>query len=438
MSTSNNNKGEFLMTRFEILGSWAARHAKIIMPIVLAVCVIVTVVISVNANKREAQKQEDVAANSPLEEMTGDTAKVPEVELKENDNPQITELINAYYAAQVDGNTDAVLELLDGIDDTAIMRIQEMSKYIESYPTIDIYTKVGAKENTYVVYVDSLLKFADYDKPVPGLATYYVCQREDGSYYISFNQEGDKNELDYIREVSLQDDAVDLNNKVAAAYNNLLAENPELAQIILDVKEEIEKNIGEALAQAEAENEAASANQNPEADAETGDAPAPETITVVTKVKATDVVNIRSSDSETADKLGKAALGEEFDLIEKIENGWSKVAYEGGEAFIKSEYLEDIETTEVAVNDNVDAAAGDNNQNGASTDAPQQTADITTTGTVTVIDNVRIRSGASEDSEKLATAYVGEKLELVMKQADGWTKIKYNGKIAYVKSDYVE
>jgi uncharacterized protein YgiM (DUF1202 family) len=60
------------------------------------------------------------------------------------------------------------------------------------------------------------------------------------------------------------------------------------------------------------------------------------------------------------------------------------------------------------------------------------------TGTVTVKDNVRIRASASENGEKLGTAYVGDKLDLIMKQADGWTKIKYNGQTAYVKSEYVE
>lgn len=69
---------------------------------------------------------------------------------------------------------------------------------------------------------------------------------------------------------------------------------------------------------------------------------------------------------------------------------------------------------------------------------PENAAEVESNGTVTVLENVRIRSGASETSEKLGTAYAGQKLELVMKQADGWTKIKYNGSIAYVKSDYVE
>ena len=57
---------------------------------------------------------------------------------------------------------------------------------------------------------------------------------------------------------------------------------------------------------------------------------------------------------------------------------------------------------------------------------------------MTVIENVNVRKSASENGERLGLVYIGEKLELVMKQADGWTKIKYKGETAYVKSDYVE
>lgn len=431
MSTSNNNKREFLISKFEILGNWLVKHAKIVMPVVLAVCVIVTVVISVNANKRETQKQEDVTANSTLEEITGD-AEVPEVPLKENDNPEIAELINEYYTAQVNGDADTIRNLVNDLDDTAAMRIEETSKYIEAYPTLDIYYKQGPKDNTYLVYVCSEVKFIDYDEPVPGMNTHYVCQREDGSYYIARSGESDEDVLNYMREVNLQDDVIDLNNKVTAAYNNMLAEDSNLARFILDVSEEIEKNIGEALAQAEQDSESESGDDGSEAE----ETETPEAVMVVTKVKATDVVNIRSSDSETADKLGKAALGDEFDLIEKIENGWSKIKYNDREAYIKSEYLEDIETAELTPEET--ASTTETANNSSSTGNSQSSNDNTVTGTVTVKENVRIRSGASENSEKLATAYVGDKLDVIMKQADGWTKIKYNGGVAYVKSEYVE
>ena len=430
MKTSNSSVGDILLAKLESLRSWLVRHAKIVMPVVLAACVIITVVISIRANKKDAEQQGDVAANSTLEETT-DVYVVPEVALQENTIPEITELIDNYYTAQAEGDVDTIRSLVSDIEESEVLRIVETSKYVENYPSLEIYTKAGPVDNTYIVYVCSELKFTDYDDLFPGMKVFYVCVDENGQYYINESEEGSDNELTYIREVTLQDDVVDLNNKVAAAYNDMVAENPELAQFILDLNDEIKKNVGGALAQEEDENDSEEAGGENEAaeNTETG----PEV--VVTKVRATDVVNIRSSDSETADRLGKAAIGDEFKLIEKIGNGWSKIEYEGAEAYIKSEFLEDIET-EVVDNSN----EGNETDNETETTQEPETASVTveTNGTVTVIENVRIRSSASENSEKLGTAYVGDKLELVMKQADGWTKIKYNGKTAYVKSDYVE
>lgn len=424
MKTSNSNLGDILLAKLDGLGSWLVRHAKIVMPVVLAACVIITVVISIRANKKDTEQQEDVAANSTLEETTDEVYVVPEVALQENTVPEITELINTYYEAQANGDVDTIRSLVSDIEDSEVLRIVETSKYVEDYPSLEIYTKVGPADNSYIVYVCSELKFTDYDDLLPGMKVFYVCINENGQYYINESEEGGENELTYIREVTLQDDVVDLNNKVAAAYNDMVAENPDLAQFILDLNDEIKKNVGGSLAQEDADSEENGAETETAEGTETG----PEV--VVTKVRATDVVNIRSSDSETADRLGKAAIGDEFKLIEKIGNGWSKIEYEGAEAYIKSEFLEDIET-EVVDNGNETEAAQEPEEDTAS-------VSVESNGTVTVIETVRIRSSASENSEKLGTAYVGDKLELVMKQADGWTKIKYNGKVAYVKSDYVK
>lgn len=212
----------------------------------------------------------------------------------------------------------------------------------------------------------------------------------------------------------------------------MVAENPDLAQFILDLNDEIRKNVGGELAEDIESSETESGSEEADAQTETEENTENGPEVVVTKVKAIDVVNIRSSDSETADKLGKAAIGDEFTLLEKIGNGWSKIEYEGAEAYIKSEFLEDIET-EVVENDGTEE-----NEEEPEEEENTGTASAETNGTVTVLENVRIRSSASENGEKLGTAYTGEKLELIMKQADGWTKIKYNGKTAYVKSDYVE
>lgn len=438
MNTSNNNIKDYLLAKLAKLSEWLAKHAKIVMPVILLVCVIITVGIAVSANSEKEAKEEAVVAASDVE-AAGNLIAVPDVAMEQDAVPEINELFNTYYQAMVTGDTDTMQTLVDHMDETEILRAQETSKYIESYPTIEVYTKAGPKEGSYIAYVYAELKFYDYDKPIPGMQVYYVCRHEDDSYYINEDGEEDESELNYIREVNLQDDVVDLNNKAAVVYNDMLAEDENLANFILELNTEIDKNVGEALARAEGSG--TSTDQSEETDeaaadgqetAEAGEEQSeetPQTTTVVSKVKATDVVNIRSSDSETADKVGKAAVGDEFTLLEERGNGWSKIQYDGGEAYIKSEYLEPSETQEVAADDTTEETQ---------TDTSSQSNNTATTGTVTVKENVRIRSSASENGEKLGTAYVGEKLEVIMKQADGWTKIKYNGQTAYVKSEFVE
>ena len=424
--------------KFEKIKDWLFRYSKIIMPVVLVVCVVVTVIIAINANGRKATEDESVDA---AEEVTiADVpAVVPEVPMELNAVPEVNDLINTYYGAMVEGDTDTMSQLMYKLDETEILKARETSKYIESYPVMEIYTKAGPKENTYLAYVYYEVKFHDYDKPIPGMSTYYVCMDEDGNYYLNEDGEEEDNVIKYIKEVTLQDDVVDLNNKVAVAYNDMVNDDEELRAFIIDLDTEIGKNVGEALAREEGSESSSEEGETDGGEQQSGElAETEEPAAVVTKVKATDVVNIRTSDSETADKLGKAAIGDEFTLLEERANGWSKISYEGRDAFIKSEYLEPSETKE--------ANAGDTNTE-PETQTTQTTQTTTQTdnnnspasgGTVTVKENVRIRASASEDAEKLGTAYVGEKLEVIMKQADGWTKIKYNGKTAYVKSDYVE
>lgn len=432
MNTSNNTIQDFIKAKLEILKNWLIRYSKIVMPVVLVICVLITVVIAVNANRKKAEQEQTVEASEEVD-VANNLIAVPQVPLEQDAVPEINELFNKYYTAMVEGDTDTMSKLVDHLDETEILKAQETSKYIEAYPTLEIYTKAGPREDSYIAYVYAELKFYDYDKMIPGMRVYFVCRDEEGNYYINEDGEENESELNYIREVNLQDDVVDLNNKAAVAYNDMLAEDEELVDFILDLNTEIDKNVGEALAKAEGSEQSREEPDDEEAaegpeESETTEEPA----AVVTKVKAIDVVNIRTSDSETADKLGKAAVGDEFTLLEERGNGWSKVEYEGRDAFIKSEYLEPSETLE--------ASAGNGGESDSNTEDNQanDSASAATTGTVTVKENVRIRASASEKGEKLGTAYVGEKLDVIMKQADGWTKIKYNGRTAYVKSEFVE
>ena len=424
MNTSNNDLKEYLLEKLEEFKGFLSRNLRIVLPAVLLVCVLITVVVAITAGRKEEAGTEVAAVEVEQipEESIATTITTPEVVLEENAIPEVNSFFEKYYDAMASGDLDALSTMNNYIDDTERIRIQENSKYIDQYENLDVYTKTGPVEGAYLAYVYSEIKFRDYETLVPGMQAYYLCTDDQGNLYVNDGEE-DATVTSYIREVSLQDDVVDLNNKVAVAYNDMLAEDEELSAFLVDLTSTIGAAVGEALAKEEG-----SEAVEEEPVEEEG---APE-LTKVTRVKTTDVVNVRSSDSETADKLGKAQTGQEFELVEQRGNGWSKIIFEGKEAYIKSDYLE-ASAEESIVADNA-SEEGDGNG-----DSNSETAEnVNVSGKVTVKENVRVRDAASEDGNKLGTVYVGDKLDFVEKMSNGWTKIKYNGKIAYVKSDYVE
>lgn len=429
MKQSEQNKMHVLKEKFITARDWVMDHNKIVMPLVLVVCVLITVLVAVSANQRDAlEKEAEQAAMAVNAEEAGSAVEgleSPVFELEENAYPDINNLVRTYYDAQAAGDMEVISKLNTYLNDIEKIRVQELSKYIESYPVLNVYTKPGLAENTYVAYVYSEVKFADMEQELPGMQTYYIGQDENGDYFINDGTYDDAI-WSYIKDVTLQDDVVDLNNKVVVEYNDLLAEDEELSDFIAYLKEKINEDVGEILVQAETADTAQEAEAQ-EQETEEAQADEAQTDTVVKTVRATDVVNIRSSDSEEADKIGKAQIGEEFTLLEERGNGWSKIEYNGADAFIKSDYLE------VVSEETVEASAETTQEQEAEPDAAQ-----TASGTVKVKESVRIRKSASTDGEVLGTAYAGEEYPLLMKQADGWSKIEYKGQTAYVKSDYVE
>ncbi|MDO4464139.1 MAG: SH3 domain-containing protein [Bacillota bacterium] len=434
MKHSEQNKMHVLKEKFMTVRDWIMEHNKIVMPLVLIVCVLITVVAAVNANQKEAlQKEAQQAAMAVASEETTTSIQgleTPVFELEENAHPEINNLVKTYYDAQASGDMETISSLNTYLNDIEKIRVQELSKYIDSYPEINVYTKPGLTENTYVAYVCSEVQFSDVDVPLPGMQTYYIGMNGDGNYFIN-DGTYDESIQAYIKKITLQDDVVDLNNKIVVEYNELLAEDEELSEFIAYLKEKINEDVGEILAEveqpAQEENPADTENADAETSADTAQ-------NVVKTVRTTDVVNIRKSDSEEADKIDKAQIGQEFTLLEERGNGWSKIQYNGGEAFIKSDYLEVVDE-EIIETTGTEQRPEESSEQAASSN---ENANESTSGTVKVIESVRVRKSAGTDGEVLGTVYAGTELDLIMKQADGWTKVKYKGQTAYVKSEYVE
>ena len=394
-------------------------------------------------NETASAETQTAEAESRTEE--NEVAYVP---LEENAYPEINALIEQYYQAAAEGDIDTINSIKDYSEQTELLQIQEKSNYLEGYEDINCYTKPGPEENSYVVYASYYAKFRDIDRTVCGLNTFVVCRNENGEYYIH-DCTNDETMREYRINVTKQDDVVELFNRVQVEYNEAVTEDEELAAFLTQLSEDLKASVGDALAEMETETqtEAAEEQQTEETVAETESAEAEtENAGEGSLVEAVDVVNIRSSDSETADVLGKAQIGDTFTLLESRENGWSRVEYDGGEAYIKSEYLAAVEESAsgtVSEGEESSEAASDETESASQDEAPAageaseaaDLSDVPNSGTYRLTTTVNIRSSASESADRIAVGYSGDEVEIIMKQADGWTRVRFNGETGYIRTD---
>lgn len=396
----------------------AVKAAKILLPAAACVIVIAVIVSYIGSQRTKA-----VENPSPDIEADGEAVTLSDKPLEENAYNNVNELMNTFYKALADGDMETVRAVKDYNDDKEIITYEKKSEFIEFYDTINCYTKPGLSENTYFVYVTYAVKIQDIETKAPGLNAWYVYTAEDGTLKIDGDTE--ENIKAAFKLVTSQDDVVDLYNKIDVSYKEAVAADEALSVFLEELPVQIKTSVGEALAQLETqenntdtpqteETQPSSADEQTqpsetEAPSETEEQPPLQNQAVNQIVRATDTVNVRSSDSEEADKIGKVQSGTELTRVEERVNGWSKIIFEDREAYIKSDYLE-VVTSEVTVDP---------------------------IGTVTAQTNVNVRSQADQESAKLGTAQAGTTYELLEEQGE-WFKINYNGSTGFVKAEFFE
>ena len=395
------------------IGNYIIKHNKVVLPAVVVVAVAITVSVSLSLSNRHKEAQQEAEIASAASETATETA-TEEVPLVANEEGAIYTLIATYYNAMATGDEETLRSVCDEISDKDMYLYVELSQYIDYYPTLEIYTKTGPEEGSVIAYVYYKISFVGHEEEVPGYQALYICTNDQGGLYIK-RGENSEEVNEYIKTVSTQDDVVEFNNKITVEYNELMVDHPEVLQYISELDSQVSIAVGEKLA-----NQVAGETQVAEAGTEEGSTDGQDTQTENGEqqeaedqgpqyVTTTTTVNVRSSDSEQADKLGKVSGGTKLQVLEQRPNGWTKVDYEGKEGYIKTEFLQLAES-----------AAG-----------------TETIGTVTATTNINVRASASETADRLGVLSGGDSAELVGTEGD-WSKIKYNGQIGYVKSEYVQ
>lgn len=404
--------------KWKIIRDYVVKHCKIIFPIVVIVVVAMTVVFALGARKEKAAADSQQAESQSLQQDSSEAeqaAVIEDIPLVVNEDGELYTLLATYYNAMAEGDTETILSVCSEYSENELLWLQERAKYLEYYPTLEIYTKPGPEAGSTVAYVYYKLVFVNHAEEVPGFQAWYICTNEEGNLYINTTGELPEDVNDYIVTVSTQADVVELYNKVQVEYNEVITAHPELLTYMQELSAQVNTSVGTVLAQENASNAGEGGNTDAtenENGGDTGTDVQPSEETPVDNgpqyATATTTVNVRSSDSEQADKLGKVTGGSQVQVQEVIANGWTKIVFEGKDGYIKSEYLQMAES-----------AAG-----------------LDVIGTVTATTNINVRSAASETADRLGVLAAGESLDLLADE-NGWCKVKYNGQVGYVKSDYV-
>lgn len=352
---------------------------------------------------------------------------------------EVNTLIAQYYTAYAAGDITTLTALATPISANEQSYIAMFSQYVDEYQNIKCYTKSGLDANSYLVSVSMEIKFTGVDTPAPGLDFFYIRTNEQGSLYIDnlycqYNLANQENALDtsiqnLINGFENQEDVIALQSEVQTRYDAAVNADTNLSTMIYTT---IPNAITNWVSQIAAQNtpaegteavlpEGTEAAEEPVGESmeeaqEELTAEEPETVYTV------DKVNVRREADTSSEKLATLEKGTAIGRT-GTEGEWSRVDYGGIPGYIKSEYL----TTEAPQTTDTDAQ-----EEGTAGGSIAE-------GTVITLQNtVNIRSGMSETSDRIGTAYAGEKVKVVMSYAEGWTKVTWNNKTGYIKSSLLQ
>ena len=187
--------------------------------------------------KQETQQETETPTPTQEAEETPATTAEPETtpaagELELNAYPQVNALIEKYYAALTGKDVQSLKELVDELDPSDESAITN-SQYIEGYSNVQVYTKKGMTDTSYVVFAAYDHKYVGYDTLLPGISYLYVDTKEDGSLYIVADP--NEEQLAYISE-QLEDAKVqELLNSTQASYDEKLASDEALSKYLSEL-----------------------------------------------------------------------------------------------------------------------------------------------------------------------------------------------------------
>lgn len=260
--------------------------------------------------EKDKEAEED---NSPIPEEQAPEAVEPTQEpaseeetknvLEKNAYPAVNTLMQNYYTALGNKDVDGLKKLVEQLDPTEEKSILN-SHYIEGYSNVEVYTRQGLTEGSYVVFACYGHKYTGYDTVLPGLSCLYVETGEDGSLYIV--AEPNEEQQNWMSDMTNQEDTQELIAAKQKEYDDALAADEALSSYLSELGVE-----GSAAMEAE--------------------------IGATIKVKSN--CNVRAEASAESEKVGELIGGQEVKKTGE-EGDWIQIEFDGQTGYVRGDLFQ--------------------------------------------------------------------------------------------------
>ncbi len=284
--------------------------------LILVIAFFAVKLVSGIGSPKETEPQTEIQTEVMQTELQ---ASVPREENNlEKNRPELLALVEKYYTARQNKDYETLAGMCENFDDSEKALIESQDAAVESYSNFMTYSKAGLTDDAFVVYVYVEIKLTGIETHAPSLHEKYILKDVEGNMMIA--------ETDYSQEVFDYTQAMHTDADVQA-----LIKDVDDALATACQQDEALRQFVESQSAGNSGADAPDAGETSAAGGTTG------------PMIATTGVNVRGSASTDGALYGTLYEGQQVEVLENLDSGWSKVRYTASgttiEGYVKTEYL---------------------------------------------------------------------------------------------------
>lgn len=167
-----------------------------------------------------------------------------------DEEKEVVKFVTAYWEALSPDGIETLADYVDDPDDPDFQRglLQNQTLFrfrpgIKGWENFKVVVCPMSDGKHWVASVSADMIVEDFDVGIPGLVVYLVGRNEEGELKIVLSEYSGLSDefLKEMRELTLSDEMVDHNTEIAMAYNELVAERPDIMEWLMETQEAIDR-----------------------------------------------------------------------------------------------------------------------------------------------------------------------------------------------------